>query len=119
MVTLSLSMLENPTRFHETMLHLAEVHNQRGVKAIECRSLLTIECMWVKFLSHTQLRKAAVNHHRLSYASSVTFSSDGIVGDVLFYTLRKCLGIDYNLACHLAWVKIYCQMLKVILYTIN
>jgi len=37
----------------------------------------------------------------------------GIVGEVLFWTLRHCLGPDYDPPTHNAWVKIYSRMLKV------
>jgi hemoglobin-like flavoprotein len=73
MISMSLTILLDQEKFVETMTKLAEVHNNRGVKAIEY----------------------------------------GIVGDVLFWSLRKCLGPDYDSATHSAWVKIFCSMLKV------
>jgi hemoglobin-like flavoprotein len=36
----------------------------------------------------------------------------GIVGDVLFYTLQKCLGESYDDQTERAWIKIYSSMLK-------
>lgn len=39
--------------------------------------------------------------------------TDGIVGEVLFWTLRKCLGIKYySEECHIAWVKVFSRMLR-------
>ena len=38
----------------------------------------------------------------------------GIVGDVLFWTLRKCLGSEYDALTAVAWTKIYSYMLYVI-----
>ena len=41
------------------------------------------------------------------------FVVDGVVGDVLFWTLRKVTGdAYYTLALHKVWVKIYSRMLK-------
>lgn len=40
---------------------------------------------------------------------------DGVVGEVLFYVLRLCLGpLVYTYDVHRAWVKVYSRMLKVI-----
>lgn len=40
---------------------------------------------------------------------------DGIVGDVLFWTLRKVIGDDsYTEDVHRVWVKVYSRMLKTI-----
>ena len=39
---------------------------------------------------------------------------DGIVGEVLFYTLKSCLGPEYDSATHKVWVKIFSRMLMVI-----
>ena len=38
----------------------------------------------------------------------------GIMGDVLFWTLRKCLGARYDVATAHSWTKIFSYMLKVI-----
>jgi len=38
----------------------------------------------------------------------------GIVGEVLFWTLRQCLGPDYDTPTHRAWVRIFCKMLEVL-----
>lgn len=39
----------------------------------------------------------------------------GVVGDVLFYTMRKTIGLDaYSKEVELAWVKIYSAMLAII-----
>ena len=39
--------------------------------------------------------------------------TDGIVGDVLFWSLRKCIGHEYDFPTHRAWVRIFSAMLKV------
>ena len=39
--------------------------------------------------------------------------TDGIVGDVLFWSLRKCIGHEYDFTTHRAWVRIFSAMLKV------
>jgi len=44
--------------------------------------------------------------------------TDGVVGEVLFYVLKKVIGIDYyNSHLHLAWVKVYSRMLSIIVPT--
>lgn len=37
MITLSLSELTDPSKFENILVRLAEVHNHRGVKAVECK----------------------------------------------------------------------------------
>ena len=36
------------------------------------------------------------------------------MGEVLFYTLKSCLGPEYDSATHKVWVKIFSRMLMVI-----
>jgi len=75
MISLSLSELADPAKFDKTLTKLAEVHYERGVKAVEY----------------------------------------GVVGEVLFYVLRLCLGpLVYTYDVHRAWVKVYSRMLKII-----
>ena len=38
----------------------------------------------------------------------------GLIGTVMFYTLKKCLGADYTREVDIAWKKIFSRMLKVI-----
>jgi len=38
----------------------------------------------------------------------------GLIGTVMFHTLKKCLGADYTREVDLAWKKIFSRMLKVI-----
>ena len=40
MITLALSEINDGVKFDKTLVKLAEVHNERGVKAIECKSKL-------------------------------------------------------------------------------
>ncbi len=39
MISLALSELDDKPKFERTLVKLAEVHNYRGVKAVECESL--------------------------------------------------------------------------------
>lgn len=39
---------------------------------------------------------------------------DGIVGEVLFYVLKVCLGAVYVPSLHKVWVKVYSRMLRTI-----
>lgn len=74
MITLSLSELTDPSKFENILVRLAEVHNHRGVKAVEY----------------------------------------GIVGEVLLWALRRCLGPDaFTSEVHVAWLKIYSRMLRI------
>jgi hemoglobin-like flavoprotein len=38
----------------------------------------------------------------------------GIVGEVLFYTVKRCIGAAYTPEVHYAWVKVFSRMLKYI-----
>jgi hypothetical protein len=99
MISLSLSTLLDKSKFVDTMNKLAEVHNGRGVKSIECKNrLLLFDTLLVLF------------QFNFVYNDFV----DGIVGDVLFWSLRKCLGSEYDAETHKAWVRIFCSMLKVL-----
>lgn len=40
MITLALSEINDSVKFDKTLIKLAEVHNERGVKAIECKYFL-------------------------------------------------------------------------------
>lgn len=45
-----------------------------------------------------------------------SFMVDGLIGEVLFWTFRKCLGDEiYHVFVHSAWVKIFSQMLKILI----
>ena len=44
MISLALSEHENPEKFEKTLIKLAEVHNIRGVKAIECECEIVWFC---------------------------------------------------------------------------
>ena len=39
--------------------------------------------------------------------------SDGIVAEVLFWTVRRCLGVAYDKTVHNLWVKVVSRMLKI------
>lgn len=73
MISLSISLLDDADKFNQTLTKLTEVHNDRGVKAVEY----------------------------------------GIVGEVLIWTLRRCLGSAYTPDVHVAWIRVLCRMLKV------
>ncbi len=43
-----------------------------------------------------------------------SFVLDGLVGEVLFWSLRNCIGpIDYTFEVHVAWMKLYSRMLAI------
>jgi len=74
MISLGLSEKVDQKKYTDTLTKLAEIHNERGVKAVEY----------------------------------------GIVGEVLFWTLRAILGPqEYSNELNGAWVKIYSRMLRV------
>ena len=41
----------------------------------------------------------------------------GIIGEVLFFSIKECIGPAYTPVAHFAWVKIFCRMLKYIVPT--
>ena len=56
------------------------------------------------------LYKLVVTHN----ARGVKASEYGMVGEVLFYTLRKCLGPAYSVDVSKAWIKVFSRMLRYI-----
>lgn len=42
MISLALSELDDPEKFDRNLVKLAEIHHQRGVKAVECKSNLSL-----------------------------------------------------------------------------
>lgn len=78
MITLALTEINDPDKFDKTLIKLAEVHNIRGVKAVEY----------------------------------------GVVGEVLFWCLKRVTGeAAYHSRVHMAWVKVYSRMLRIIVPT--
>eukprot|EP01039_Chlorochromonas_danica_P000648 gene648-703_t len=72
MISLALSEKQDPQKYEQTLIKLAFVHNELGVKAMEY----------------------------------------GLVGDVLFYTLKRCVGPSiYTSEAHQGWVKVISRML--------
>lgn len=67
------SSLDDTRKFNQSLIALAETHNDRGVKSTEY----------------------------------------GIVGEVLLWTLRKCLGSAYTPNIHMAWLRILSKILRV------
>ena len=39
MISMAVSMIDDPAKFTLTMVKLTETHNERGVKAIECERM--------------------------------------------------------------------------------
>jgi len=62
-----------------------------------------------------QFDKSLLKLTEIHYKRGVKAVEYGIVGDVLFWTLRKVIGeIDYTSKVHRVWVKVYSRMLKTI-----
>lgn len=90
MISLSLSLLDNEPQFVETMTKLTEKHNEIGSS-------------WKLYLLHFHV------------FLGVRSSEYGIVGEVLLWTLRYCLGMAYTNDVHQAWVRIVSRMLRVMI----
>lgn len=56
------------------------------------------------------LYKLVVVHNK----KGVKASEYGLVGEILFYTLRHCLGPAYTVLVSRAWIKVFSRMLRVI-----
>lgn len=42
----------------------------------------------------------------------LTIDADGLVGEVLFWSIKQCIGLDlYSPEVHTSWVKVYSRML--------
>jgi hypothetical protein len=89
-VALMLICLEDPQRFNEALEGLTERHFQMGVKAAECGFPNSFSPPF----------------HHFVFA-------DGIVGECLFWSFRKCLGSAYDFTVHQAWLHIFCSVLRV------
>lgn len=76
MISMLLSDIDSdPVKFNNTLVKLAETHNDRGVKSIEY----------------------------------------GIVGEVMFWTLREVVGHEvFDKETHLAWIRIFSRILSVV-----
>jgi hypothetical protein len=57
-----------------------------------------------------RLKGLAESHCRMGVKSS----EYAYIGDVMFWTLKTCLGPAYDGKTHTAWVKIFSKMLKII-----
>ena len=59
----------------------------------------------------TKLKLLALSHCR----KGVKAVEYGIVGEVLFWSFRRCLGDLYDSATHLAWVRLFSSILAVLI----
>jgi hypothetical protein len=76
MMSLTLSTADQDDKFEETMVRLAEVHNDRGVKAIECKfSVTTFFSSWKRNVSMT-----AVSLYRWRRWGSIILHSASVPG---------------------------------------
>jgi hemoglobin-like flavoprotein len=100
MITLALSEINDSSKFDKTLIKLAEIHNERGVKAIECK--------YAPFCCREL--SAGLQFHQNLHILCI----DGTVGEVLFWVLRKIIGDQYDSKVHQAWVKVYSRMLRII-----
>lgn len=92
MISLLLTEIDDKEKFFRTLENLANIHNKMGVKAVECKSIVNL----------------------ISYEVSEFLRQfiDGIAGEVLLYTIRKCVGdTAFTPAAHRGWCKIYSRIL--------
>lgn len=91
-ITLCLDAWEDDDKWDKTLINLTNIHNRMGIKAIECNDYPLI---YVRLL--------------------ISYSVDGINGEVLFYSIKECIGsAAYTETVHKGWVKIYSRMLMTI-----
>lgn len=105
MISLSLSEKADPEKYDKTLRKLAEIHCDRGVKAVECKPLVASP-----LASHWPL-------FPVTYPVSRSLSvADGLVGEVLFWAIKQSIGRElYTPEVHRAWVKVYSRMLTTML----
>lgn len=98
MITLALSELDDPEKFDRNLVKLAEIHYQRGVKAVEYGIVGEI-LFWVM--------RHVLGSYNLPYtiriAPYTTCNTSCTIG-----------ASTYVQAVHFAWVKVYSRMLTVI-----
>lgn len=59
MISLALSEHEDPEKFQNTLVKLAEIHNDRGIKAVECKPLAQTNTSGDSLISHLQMEWSA------------------------------------------------------------
>lgn len=100
MISLALSELDDPAKFDRNLIKLAEIHYERGVKAVECEFSLLCGLGEVVVLLILWFGRLCL---------------DGVVGEILFWCLRHVLGLEtYQQSVHWIWVKVYSRMLTTI-----
>ena len=103
MISMAVGMINEPVKFEQTMIKLTETHNERGVKAIECK----YDGFSCPYNSNV--------YNPYCLLSSLPVYIDGIVGEVLFWVMRRCLGEAYDTPMHHIWVKIVSRMIKIMI----
>lgn len=99
LINIGINEKADPFKYRQELSKLTEMQNEGGFKAVECKRLLL--CFFFFWLS--------------SFFMFVVCSLiDGILGEVLFWTLRSILGQDYTLTVNSAWIKMYSRLLNVI-----
>jgi hypothetical protein len=59
---------------------------------------------------NANLYRLAVSHN----AKGIKASEYGLVGEILFFSLRKCIGPAYTVSVSRAWIKVFSRMLSVL-----
>ena len=109
------------TRSKSAGLHLAKNHIS-SVRPLFKNGLVTQGRFLVKMITlilselnddsrfSDSLYKLVVVHNK----KGVKASEYGLVGEILFYTLRQCLGPAYTVQVSRVWIKVFSRMLRVI-----
>jgi hemoglobin-like flavoprotein len=109
MISMAVSMIDDPDKFSLTMVKLTETHNERGIKSIECKHMRARSFLFSssEFFCYSFI---------LPFDCFLICSPvDGIVGEVLFWTVRRCLGEAYTPDVQLIWTKVVSRMLKIMI----
>lgn len=98
MMEFALSDPSDQSVFENALEHFAEIHHKRGVRASECKQ-------FSPSLSISLLIKLLLN-----------FNVDGVVGEVLMYSLTAVLGpIAFSPDVEHAWIVIYSRILDTVI----
>ena len=96
---------------------LCEPMFKSGIKA-QGRFLVKMISLSVSLLDDKKkFEETMINLANAHNKRGVRANEYGIVGEVLFYSVKKCIGPAYTPNVHLAWIKIFSRMLKYIVPT--
>eukprot|EP01038_Epipyxis_sp_PR26KG_P004866 gene4866-6817_t len=105
------------TLFYERLFQVHPSSKSLFTKGIKSQGKMLIELLSLALFELNNKRKFQETFYRLAVIHckiGVKAIEYGIVGEVLFWTLKEALGDDeYDTYTHMCWVHLYCRMLNI------